>query len=182
MTCIVGVETADGVILGGDSAGASGWSLTLRADQKVFQRGAYVMGFTTSFRMGQLLRYSGSLSEPTGWDVDRFMVDTFVPEVRAILRDGGWLKDDNGRGEGGDFLVGIAGRLYAVHSDFQIARTHDGYAAVGCGADLALGSLHATLDSQHLTAEARTWTALQAAAHHSAGVAAPFHMVKEAAA
>ena len=44
--------------IGGDRAGVAGLSLTVRADEKVFQNGEFLMGFTTSFRMGQLLRYS----------------------------------------------------------------------------------------------------------------------------
>jgi hypothetical protein len=111
VTCIVGIECHDGVVIGGDSAGVSGWSLTSRADEKVFVRGAFAMGFTSSYRMGQLLRYSGTLSEPDTWDVDRFMVTSFVPEVRTIMRDGGFSRSTNGHEEGGDFLVGVAGRF-----------------------------------------------------------------------
>ena len=56
MTCIAGLVHDGAVYLAGDSAGCSGWDLTVRADPKVFVSGSYVMGFTTSFRMGQLLR------------------------------------------------------------------------------------------------------------------------------
>ena len=58
MTCIVGLVHEGVVYIGGDSAGVGGMSLTVRADEKVFQNGEFLMGFTTSFRMGQLLRYS----------------------------------------------------------------------------------------------------------------------------
>ncbi|MGZ4663611.1 MAG: hypothetical protein ACXV5Q_00795 [Frankiaceae bacterium] len=177
MTCIVGIESAEGVLIGGDSAGVGGWSLTLRADDKVFTRGAYAFGFTSSYRMGQLLRYTGTLSEPDHWDVDRFMVATFVPEVRTILRDGGWIASKEGRDVGGMFLVGIVGRLYAIDSDFQIARSNDGYNSVGCGSDLALGAMRATRGKPD---RERLEIALEAAAHHSAGVAGPFHFVSPA--
>lgn len=163
------------VVIGGDSAGVAGQALTVRGDTKVFTRGAYVFGFTTSFRMGQLLRYTGSLSEPSTWDVDAFMVQTFIPEVRTILRDGGWLLADRGVESGGTFLVGIRGRLYRVDGDFQIGRSVDGYDACGCGQELARGALHASRtvgDPQE-----RVRMALDAAAHHSAGVAEPFHLV-----
>ena len=56
MTCIAGLVHDETVYLAGDSAGTSGWNLTVRADPKVFANDSYVMGFTTSFRMGQLLR------------------------------------------------------------------------------------------------------------------------------
>jgi hypothetical protein len=55
MTCIVGLRQGGKVFIGGDSAGISGWDVTVRADPKVFLSGPYAMGFTSSFRLGQLL-------------------------------------------------------------------------------------------------------------------------------
>jgi hypothetical protein len=57
VTCIVGFTDGNEVSIGGDSAGVGGWDLTVRADEKVFVLGEFVFGCTTSFRMGQLLRY-----------------------------------------------------------------------------------------------------------------------------
>lgn len=172
MTCIVGIQHGQRVWIAGDSAGVGGYSLSLRADAKVFRNGPYVMGFTSSFRMGQLLRYAFAAPRPTTDDLDRFMATTFIDGVRECLKTGGFAEKTNNVEEGGSFLVGVRGTLYAVHSDFQIARTLDGYDAVGCGSDLALGSLHSTRDRQ--SPKRRAIAALEAAAHHSAGVAAPF--------
>ena len=58
MTCIVGLVHEGTVFIGGDSAGVAGLSLVVRADEKVFRNGDFLMDFTTSFRMGQLLRYN----------------------------------------------------------------------------------------------------------------------------
>lgn len=57
MTCIVGLVDKGSIYMGGDSAGVAGLSVTTRADEKVFLNGPFIMGFTTSFRMGQILRY-----------------------------------------------------------------------------------------------------------------------------
>lgn len=172
MTCIVGVQHDGQVIIGGDSAATTGYEITARADSKVFRVGPYVMGFTTSFRMGQLLRYSFHPPAVDTWDVDRFMATRFVDKVRDCLRDGGFMSVNSSQEAGGDFLVGVAGHLYRICSDFQIARALDGYDAVGCGADLARGSLFTTrLNPEPHT---RVTSALEAAAHHSAGVAPPF--------
>ena len=64
MTAIVGLVDSGIVYIGGDSAGASGWSLTVRADAKVFFNAGYLFGFTTSYRMGQLIRYALQPPEP----------------------------------------------------------------------------------------------------------------------
>jgi hypothetical protein len=176
MTCIVGIEHDGGVVIGGDSAGLAGWSKTIRADEKVFTVGPYVMGFTTSFRMGQLLRYRLAVPEPDTWDTDRFIATTFIDAVRGTLKAGGWAKVDSSQEAGGDFLVGIAGRLYRISEDYQFGRSTAGYQAVGCGADIALGSLH-TSATYDMEPKCRAELALEAAAALSGGVAGPFAII-----
>ncbi|MGA5472539.1 hypothetical protein ACPCUK_27670 [Streptomyces arboris] len=172
MTVIVGLVHKGRVYLGADSAGVSGLQLTVRRDAKCFRTGPYVMGFTTSFRMGQLLRYAFQPPHPTG-DLHRFMVTTWTDALRTCLKDGGWARKDSEQEQAGDFLVGVAGRLFTIHSDYQVGEPADDYAAVGCGDELALGALHATA---HLgmAPRARLTAALAAATHHSAGVTGPY--------
>ena len=176
MTAIVGLVDRGNVYVGGDSAGVAGWSLTVRADSKVFTNGPYVMGFTSSFRMGQLLRWSLKAPRPKG-DLEKFMATTFVDAVRETLKTGGWLKQDSNRDEGGTFLVGVAGRLFMVADDFQVGEAVDGYAAAGCGHELALGALHATT-SLGLQPKKRVRLALKAAERYSAGVRGPFTVME----
>jgi hypothetical protein len=175
MTAIVGTVYNGRVHLGGDSAGVSGWSLTIRADEKVFRNGPYVLGFTDSFRMGQLLRHAFVPPTPTG-DLPKFMATGFIDAVRDTLKAGGFAAKESEREVGGNFLVGIAGRLFEVYSDYQVAETATGYAATGCGFELALGSLHAT-DRAGFPPRKRLEMALAAAEAFSAGVRGPFAFV-----
>ncbi|MFC9606078.1 hypothetical protein ACFTTN_21765 [Streptomyces niveus] len=172
MTAVVGLVHKHRVYLGGDSAGVAGYQLTIRADPKVFLNGPYVMGFTSSFRMGQLLRHSLSAPHPEG-DLNQFMCTRFVDAVRTCLKDGGWARKDAEQEEGGTFLVGIHGRLFTLDSDYQVAESADGYDAAGCGDQLALGSLHTTT-ARDMKPHQRLTAALDAAAHHSAGVRGPY--------
>jgi ATP-dependent protease HslVU (ClpYQ) peptidase subunit len=174
VTCIVGIQQGGRVVIGGDSAGVAAWSITVRADTKVFRNGEFIMGFTDSFRMGQLLRYSLVPPVPQDWDLDRFMATDFIAVVRDCLRDGGFARNDSGNESGGLFLVGIRGHLYRIDSDYQIGRSIDEYYAVGSGDEYACGSLHST---RGLDPEQRVRMALEAAAHHSTGVCPPFHIV-----
>ncbi|WP_305784202.1 hypothetical protein [Symbioplanes lichenis] len=176
MTAIVGVEQGGRVFIGGDSAGVSGYSLTVRADEKVFRKDKYLFGFTTSFRMGQLLRYSLTLPKPAG-DLEAFMSTVFVDALRECLKTGGWARKENDREEGGTFLVGVKGRLFTVHDDYQVAQAADGFAAVGCGDELALGALYATAGTS-LGPRKRVLRALGAAERFSAGVRGPFICLK----
>lgn len=171
MTAIVGVQHEGRVYIGGDSAGVADYSIAVRSDVKVFKRGPYAMGFAGSFRLGQLLHHAFKVPKPPATRLDRFMVTTFVDAVRDCLDRGGVLTTKNGVQEGGFFLVGVAGELFTVESDFQIGRPADEYAAIGCGSDIALGSLHTT---QGLKPRARIHLALDAASHHSAGVCPPY--------
>jgi len=173
MTCIVAIENDDAVYIAGDSAGVAGLSITIRADEKVFVNGPFIMGFTSSFRMGQLLRYKFSPPKQT-IDLDdmKYMVTDFIDSVRKCFADNGFGDKSNG----GSFLVGYNGKLYSIDSDFQVGIPIVKYDACGCGSDLALGALFATKDKNP---EERIKIALEAAATFSGGVAPPFYMVKQ---
>jgi hypothetical protein len=175
MTCIVGVAHEGKVYIGGDSAGSNGWSMVDRSDPKVFVNGPFVFGFTTSFRMGQLLRYS--LTPPKhhpDTDVMAFMVNDFISAVRACLKDGGFASKQNETERGGEFLVGYAGRLFKIEGDYQVGESADGYDSCGCGESYALGSLYATKGAPVVE---RIETALRAAEAHSSGVRAPYRIL-----
>jgi ATP-dependent protease HslVU (ClpYQ) peptidase subunit len=176
MTAIVGITDQTKVYIGGDSGSSDGWLETIRSDEKVFRNGPYLFGFTTSFRMGQLLHHALTPPEPTG-ELDRFMVTTFVDAVRDCLKSGGWAQKTNEREEGGDFLVGIGGRLFTVFGDYQVAEQVAGHAAIGSGYLAALGSLHTTAQYD-IAPRQRIVHALQAAEHHTSGVREPFTILK----
>jgi ATP-dependent protease HslVU (ClpYQ) peptidase subunit len=179
MTCIVGIEHDGKVTIGGDSAAAQGSFLDLVTAPKVFQLGEMLIGFSYSFRMGQLLQYK---LEPSvicsDADLMQFMVNGFVEDVRSCFRDGGFAKKQNEQEEGGQFLVGLRGQLFEVHSNYQVLRSRWGYNAIGCGYELALGAMGAmhSLDAvgNVTTTEAKVIVALQAASDHSGSVQAPF--------
>lgn len=174
MTCIVGLKHGGKVWLGGDSAGLSGYDLTIRADRKVFVNEGFVMGFTTSFRMGQLLQHTFKPPKRhAAADVEAFMAVDFVNAVRDCLKAGGFAKKSSEQEEGGDFLVGYEGRLFAVLSDYQVAESGSGFYAVGCGAAYALGALFA---NERNAPRTRIKQALEAAEAMSGGVRGPFHI------
>lgn len=179
MTCIVGLVDKGIVYIGGDSAGVDGSRLTMavRNDRKVFRNGEFVMGFTSSFRMGQLLAFSMSLPKPReGDDLFGFMVRDFVGVARRTMKDGGFARNNSGAEAGGEFLVGFRGRLFQIFDDFQVAESSLPYAACGCGDLIALGSLFSTPNI--LDPMERVTEALSAAATFSAGVRGPFFIEK----
>jgi hypothetical protein len=177
MTCIVGIANGGRVIFGADSAGVGGYyDKRVRSDRKVFKNGGMIFGFTSSFRMGQLLQFA--LTPPPiieGQPPFEYMVKLLIPEIRAVLRTGGYLKTENGRDEGGVFLVGFRGRLFRIDGDFQVGESAECYESVGCGEGYAMGAMHALPDA---SPRVRLQAGLDAAAAFSAGVSKPFHFVE----
>lgn len=176
MTCIVGVADRGRVFIGADSAGVGGLDLSIRADRKVFRNGPFIMGFTSSFRMGQLLAVK--LTPPRFHSEDdpwRYMVRDFIDAVRTCLSAGGFARKDNNVESGGVFLVGFRGRLFRIDNDFQVGERADNFDACGCGESYALGSLSET-EGEGYDPERRVLSALQKAEHFSAGVRGPFHV------
>src|SRR6266446_9012271 len=174
MTCIVGLADKGRVFIGGDSAGVDGsYRLTVRADRKVFRNGDFVMGFTSSFRMGQLLAFNFNPPKPRlGTDLMAYMVTDFIDAARSSMKLGGYARVKEGAEEGGSFLVGYAGRLFHIADDFQVGESTHGFDACGCGDQIALGSLRST--RQWEDPNARLKEALEAAEAFSAGVRGPF--------
>lgn len=177
MTCIVGLKHKGNLYIGGDSAGVGGYKIESRVDPKVHEVGPFLFGFTTSFRMGQLLGHSFvPPKHPRNMPIHKFMVTKFIDAVRDCLKDGGYAQTRNGEETGGTFIVGYKGHLFTVYDDYQIAETSDDYCAVGCGEDIAKGAMFA---SRNIIPVERVRQALQAAAHFSAGVRSPFLIVKQ---
>ncbi|MER9680822.1 hypothetical protein NKJ23_16020 [Mesorhizobium sp. M0184] len=173
MTCIVGLVDKGRVYLGGDSASIDGTDITLRADPKVFRNGDFVMGYTTSFRLGNLLQHS--LVPPRHHpddDIRKFMVTEFIDAVRDCLKNGGYAATGTDAEAGGTFLVGYQGRLFSIQDDYQVGEGLDGFMACGCGEKYALGSLGTSTGRPR----DRVLKALSLAERWSAGVRAPFHL------
>lgn len=167
MTTIVAVKSYDGksIFVGGDSLAASGLHLRTVVTPKVFHpRGALhdvmIIGYTSSFRMGQLLQFSLDCpvqeEDLKAENVDRYMATTFITAVRECFTKNGWMgkfgqahDQDYDRNHGGVFLVAVLAsdgpHIYYVGSEFIVLEHAEDFDAVGCGRELALASLR-TMD------------------------------------
>jgi hypothetical protein len=177
VTCIVGVEQGGKVYLGADSIAIEDYQAFSILDPKVFAVGEFVIGFCSSLRVGQLIRYGlQAPSHPKGkGDMDYLVMD-FMDALRALLRDKGVLKKENDEETfDGKLLLGYRGHLYYVDEDFQVGRVKEGYCSIGAGSDVALGSLFST---EHISdPHERMTIALNACVRWNAGVRPPFNYV-----
>ena len=180
MTCIIGLIKNKKVYIGGDSAGVGGLDVTIRRDSKVFKTGKFIMGYTSSFRMGQLLRFKLKVKDQTEEQNDyEYMCTTFIDAVRKCLEDNGYAEIDNNKEKIGQFLVGYNDRLYYIGSDLQVGESYDKFDSVGCGESYAKGALEILLKSSKKdTPQTTIKKALETVVKFSAGVRPPFNIVE----
>lgn len=186
MTCITAIAVGDGtVVMGGDSATVDDRVLSIGTivEPKVWTLGPLLFGACGSFRVSQLLRWHLTVPVPDpGCDPLEYLTGPVVNAMRESLTIGGALttfQEDNTEAltESG-FLLGYAGRVFELYSDFGIGELTQGYGAVGCGWALALGALVAT-EGFDLTPKRRVRLALAAAERHSAGVQGPMTVLRQ---
>ncbi len=176
MTCGLGIVEAKTVLLAADSAAASlkNPEIYNLKTAKVFRIGSYGIVYTTSYRLGQILRYETELPEPPEHDLERFMATVFVDSIRRSLAAAGF---DRGLGEHGSILVGVSGQLFGIGAELQVSLEATPYAAVGAGRYVAYGALYA-LEGSGKPARERAEIALLAAQRFCPVVREPFIFVE----
>lgn len=157
MTCIVGIVSQNGVLLGADSLASSGSvkeeALTPKLTGIVVSQAVddhksvpikLGIGYTSSYRMGDLLKYSFDPPDiEKDQDANEYLVKLFIPELIACFDKHHFTKTSSGVKEGGEFLVALKNRLFIVQSDFSVLEPSAGYSSVGSGSTVALGALYA---------------------------------------
>jgi len=146
MTCIVALEIPGvGVVMGGDRAAGSGARMFDTSTPKIVSNGELMMGFTSSYRMGQLLQYAlVPPMESLGWDVDRWVTVDFMGALMSAFTAARWDEVALGNvAKGGNFLLAVRGRCYEVQENYAWNRFASGEYSVGSGEDIAHGALSA---------------------------------------
>lgn len=176
MTCIVGYVEKGKVYIGGDNLASDRiMNKQPRVDEKIFMVKNMLFGFTTSYRMGQLLQYSFYPPiHPKGVSDMKYLVNTFIPKLLKAYREFAFIPSD--AITGGEFLLGYKGHLYHIESDFQVAESSSYYDACGSGEHYSLGALHVLRDYK-MTPEERVIKALSAATQHCTTVAPPYKVM-----
>lgn len=173
MTVIVGsIDRENELMWIGSDALLSGDDDTyVSRNDKVFEKGAFLLGHTGSLRANQLIRYGSGMPRLTAArrkDIMEFMCNHVVRHMIDILNEGGWGNSDNGYLETDDnFMVMVGGRLFIVWSDFQVFEPEQDFFAIGSGARIALGSMVA---SESMEEEDRIDLAIEAASVFSGSV------------
>jgi ATP-dependent protease HslVU (ClpYQ) peptidase subunit len=137
------------------------------------------MGFTSTFRHIDLLKYADSLFDEAdfykGTTLDhKYMVTKFIPNIIKLFDNG--IKSEKTEDKGANFIIGAKDKLFEVQGDYSVLEPSDGYTSVGCGEDVAMGSLYSTKNLD-IPVYDKIRIALEAAEHTACGVQRPFKII-----
>lgn len=188
MTCIAGYIDKQNktIYMGADTVSVCGSRVLNRKDTKLFIRSnpyknTMLIGFTGSYRMGQLLRYKLIIPQHLyHLDTYEYMCTNFIDAVRDVLKSNGYLKTVNNQEEIGRFLVAYDGRLFKIDSDLQVGESQFNYDACGNAEDVALACIR-TLDNyskEIYSGEEIIRTALKVSEDLFSSVRNPFTILK----
>lgn len=186
MTCIVGYVEKGIVYLGGDSCAGNSqhYSHRLITEPKVFRNGDFIIGYTTSFRMGQILQHRFIPPRRLKAKTDsQYLITDFVEKLQGTFARFGFgsshiesTESGSGGAVGGEFLIGYKDKLYKIHSDYNVSQETDPYNSCGCGESYALGALNAVKNLK-LKPEEKIIIALSTATKYSAYILPPYTLI-----
>lgn len=171
MTCVVGLEDKGVVWLGSDSyLGADDYRDILDRP-KWFRKGPLVFAYAGDFRAAQILEHAILIRQPRKGEKQlSFLTNAVARAMQDGMNVHGVHRNNGEIGAG--FLLVYGGLLYIVQEDFSVVRSRRGYAALGAGANYALGAI-AALKNRLPPRECLT-EALQHSAEWSPKVCKPF--------
>ena len=147
MTCIVGMLKDGVVYMAGDHIGTDGYDVEIQRRSKVFRNREFVVGYTSSFRMGQILEHVWTPpKQPKSCkDLTEYMVKYVVPSLIKVFDDEKFIQNSgdakrSGQAFGGEFLIGYKGHLFKIQSDFAVLECTYPFDSIGAGEDFAKGA------------------------------------------
>ena len=175
MTAVVGYTDGNRTWIGADSlATASTMSKAVSVSPKVFRSGSVIVGFSDSFRVGQILIHQFQMPQLLkATDAGTWVCRQFIPCLWDTLLGYDLIHDNLMDSE---LLIGLRGRLFEVSPDFGVHEYDCAYTAVGSGGDLCKGVMYATEGSQ-LKPPQRLKMALRAAQKFNCSVGEPFSVI-----
>lgn len=130
------------VICATDSCTTIGDNINLVKSLKMYEKNGIV--FLTSGKVGfnQTLMINFDYSLPETYDnIDNVVKSDFKTKLKEFCKENDLLDENNMLPN--NLLLIICNKIYLVCSSFTIVESQHDYMAIGCGTDIALGSLYA---------------------------------------
>lgn len=182
MTCIIAYkEPSSGKVwLGGDKLGSDGYTKIIVKDPKVFQNGEFYFGYTTSFYMGQILKYHWT--RPTRsmhQDSDNeYIYKDVMNSLKKVFKDNEFGKSkDVHEPDFGNFIMVYKDRIFEVQPNMSLLECED-FIAVGCGAQTAHGVMDALINNTNHEPEKLIVETMKSVSRFMCGVSAECDVIK----
>ena len=173
MTCIIALRDKEtGVVyLGGDKLGSNGYTKSVYKDPKVFKVGPFYFGYTTSFYMGQLLKYKWTQPcKSMHQEEDEYIFREVVSSFKSLFVDNDFGKKHDGREpDFGSFIMVYKGRIFQIQDNMSLLEVED-FTAVGCGEQFAAGSITALSENTNYNVEQTIKETMKIVSQFSCGV------------
>ncbi|HBN4943549.1 TPA: hypothetical protein L2Y74_001326 [Escherichia coli] len=165
MTCII--AHTDGVtsFIAGDKLGSNGFTKSVQTEPKVFEKEfikinddagltrtkeIMAIGYTTSFRMGQLLTYSLNLPQQDANETfPQYLVLKVIPIIRQMFKEEWGSRDPSQEVGGGQFIILHNHTIYEVQEDFSVLQPKTRITAVGSGTYHAIAAMQAYIEVEN---------------------------------
>lgn len=174
MTTIIGITHPTGVLMAADRAALLGTQRETLTEPKIIQFNNVLIGVAGTLLVRQALE--AYLKDP--WFRHRDMTIGQASGIISVVVQKRLVGQLDGIAP--EFLVAVRGKLYTVLSDGTYLEAQRGYAAIGSGADYALGALRVYSGDgvwSLTTSQMRAEKALEIAAEFDSGTAAPFDFI-----
>ncbi|HAO2060968.1 TPA: hypothetical protein IHJ80_003892 [Escherichia coli] len=164
MTCIIAHTDGVSSFIAGDKLGSNGFTKTVQTEPKVFEKEfiklhddgltrtkeVIALGYTTSFRMGQLLNYNLNLPEQAaGQTFSQYLVLKVIPIIRQMFKEEWGSRDPSQEVGGGQFIILHNHTIYEVQEDFSVLQPKTRITAVGSGTYHAIAAMQAYIEVEN---------------------------------
>lgn len=181
MTCIAGLIDEKGLgHIASDSLGSNGYNKDIYKNRKIFRKGDLLIGYTSSFRMGQLLEHTLKLpARKVDQSTENYMYVDFINSIRDLMKGNGYMRIDNNTEKIGVFLIVVDGSIFKMQDDLSLLESEDGFDACGSGEDYATAVLHLLKKQGNLDPKAMLTEAINTASKYIATVGGEVKYLKQ---
>jgi len=148
MTTIAAIQGKNWVVMGADTQSThDDYRKVKMADDKVINNNGVLIAGCGAGRGFNLIMHvfkaPKPLPERTIDQLDKWMTNVFIPELRQTFMDHGYdMKDDGDVAQHDSvFLIAVQGIVYILSDDYSWDRDYRNYITSGSGGDFAQGSL-----------------------------------------
>ncbi len=149
MTTIAAIQGKNWVVMGAETNSThDDYRRVKMTDDKVINNNGILIAGCGTGRGMNLLQHTFKAPKPlpgrTADQLDKWVSNIFVPEMRQLFMDHGYDMKDEGDYAQHDtvFIIAVQGVVYLIDEDYSWDRDIRGYITSGSGGDFAQGSLY----------------------------------------